>query len=234
TPRFDAYDNVYGRSRVESKIDNLVFGRDTDTGEAWQVMRLTLYQGNDVWNEFRTADDYEIELDLRPRAWWGFQIAGEHHSIGRDVDIDDPFYFEGALLEAYEDATGRPFDPEVAYRYNAQYGDYDRLLTYLYYNDLASESRLNGRIGFAYTATQGAVFNREILYGLGYRLGEKWALAFEHRYDLERSELYRQQYEVRRVFHCLESAFMVRERGSGWDFSIEVGVTALPGTKLKF
>ncbi|HNR31695.1 MAG TPA: LPS assembly protein LptD, partial [Candidatus Hydrogenedentes bacterium] len=43
TPRFDALDNAFGRSRIETKLDNVVFGRDAETGEVWQVGRLTLY-----------------------------------------------------------------------------------------------------------------------------------------------------------------------------------------------
>ena len=34
---------VYGHSRLESKIDSILFGRDANTGETWQVGRLTLY-----------------------------------------------------------------------------------------------------------------------------------------------------------------------------------------------
>jgi hypothetical protein len=234
SPRFDAYDNVYGRSRIESKLDNVLMGRDVESGEAWQVARLTLYHGNDFWNEFRTADDYEIEVDVRPRPWWGVQLAGEHHVITGEADIDNPYFVQRTILQGYELVTGEPFDPEVAYRYNAQYGDYDRLLAFFYYDNRPFDGRTHGRLGFAYTATQGNVFNREILYGLGYELSDRWSLAFEHSYDLERSDLYRQRYEVRRVMHCLEGALQIRERGSGWDFGVEVSVTGLPGTKLKF
>ncbi|HEO72461.1 MAG TPA: hypothetical protein ENN80_14470, partial [Candidatus Hydrogenedentes bacterium] len=85
-PRFDAADNVYGRSRIESKIDNIVFGRDADTDGYWQLARLTLYHGNDFWNQRRDANDVEIELDLRPRPWWGWQVIGERHEISNEHD----------------------------------------------------------------------------------------------------------------------------------------------------
>ena len=234
TPRFDAYDNVYGRSRIESKLDNIVYGRDAESGLAWQVVRLSLYQGTDLWNDVRKSDDYEIEMNLRPRPWWGFHMVGEHHTIEDDTGFDSPYYLEGRLLRAYERFAKQPYDTELTYLYNAAYGDYDRLLAYLLYERGPLNERLDGRIGYAYTATQDRVFNRELIYGLGYKLGEKWSMAFEHRYDLEGSGFHRQKYEVRRVFQCLEGAVMLSERSSGWDIRLELGVSALPGAKLKF
>jgi lipopolysaccharide assembly outer membrane protein LptD (OstA)/DNA-binding beta-propeller fold protein YncE len=236
TPRFDAYDNVYGRSRLESKIDNIVMGRDAETGEAWQVARLSLYYGDDFSNEIRDSRDYELELDLRPRPLWGVQTIAEHHSISdeTDIDLDRPFIVQRGLIELYERVTDEPFDPETADKYNTAYGDYDRLLAFFYYDDRNYGGNWNGRIGFAYTKTQDEVFNREILYGVGYKLGPKWSVAFEHRYDFERGELYRQRYEVRRVLQCLEGAIQVTERGSGWDLGVEFSLTGIPGTRLKF
>lgn len=234
TPRFDAYDNVYGRSRVESKVANVVYGRDAETQEVWQVARLSLYQGNDFWNEIRKTEDYEIEMDLRPRPWWGWQVAAERHRTSNDFDLDDPYPLQTTLLAGYERLFERPFNPARQFQYNAIYGDYDRLLTYLYYDDQPIDGRFNGRIGFAYTETQEQVFNREVLYGLGYQLGEKWSVAFEHRYDFERDNLYRQTYEVRRNLHCWDAALQFRERESGWDIGFEMSLTAFPGTKIKF
>jgi len=236
TPRFDAYDNVYGRTRIESKLDNIVMGRDAESGETWQVARLSLYQGTDLWNEIRKSSDYEIELDLRPRSWWGLQTIGEHHSTDDegDIDLDDPFIVQRGLIELYERVLDRPFDPETADKYNTRYGDYDRVLTFFYYDNRDFGGNINGRVGFAYTKTQDNVFNREVLYGLGYKLNEKWSVAFEHRYDLERGELYRQKYEVRRVMNCLEGALLINERESGWDFGVELSVTGIPGTRIRF
>jgi len=234
TPRFDAYDNVYGRSRLEGKLDNLLFGRDAESGEAWQVARLTLYHGGDFANEIRKSTDYELELDLRPRPWWGFQFIGENHSTSGEYNLDDPFLLQRRGLELYERFTGDPPDPEYLFLYNAQYGDYERALTMFYYDGVPLEKPVDGRLGFAYTRTMDKVYNREFLYGLGYRFSDKWSLAFEHRYDLERDELYRQEYEIRRRLHCWEGALMVRERSSGWDLGVEFSVTAIPGAKLKF
>ncbi|MBI5095063.1 MAG: hypothetical protein HZB26_21840, partial [Candidatus Hydrogenedentes bacterium] len=234
TPRFDALDNVYGRSRLESKIDNILFGRDEISGETWQVGRLTLYQGNDFWNEFRKSDDYTIEMDIRPRQYLGTQLAWEHHSIQRNFDIDDPFLLQQIFLEVYENVTGHSYDPEVEYRYNARYGDYNRFLSYVYYDDRPLGGKFNGRIGFAYTETQGKVFNREILYGMGYRLSDKWSASFEQRYDLERDKLTQQVYELRRDLHCWEASVQMRERESGWDVNIGLNIKAFPGSRVKF
>lgn len=235
TPRFDAYDDVYGRSRIETKIDNLLYGRDAVTKQVWQVARLTLYQGNDTWNEIRKAEDYEIEMDLRPRPWWGLQMVAERHIASDELADDAPYGNALRWLEFAEDVVGRPVDPDLLYRFNAQYGSFDRVLGYVYYDDTVfSGGRFNGRIGFAYTKTRNQVYNREILYGMGYRLSDEWSVAFEHRYDFERNDLYRQQYEVRRKWRCWETALTFRERRQGWDIGFEMSLAAFPGTRLKF
>ncbi len=233
TPRFDAYDNVYGRSRLETKIDNIFLGRDAETEEVWQVARLSLYQGNDFWNEFRKSDDYEMELDIRPRPWWGFQGALERHNIEHDYDLDRPFFLERLGLELYDDLFDKPLN-EALFQTNAQYSDYNRVLSFLYYDGTPLGHNYNGRIGFAYTATDDEVFNREILYGAGYKFNELWAVAFEHRYDLERDELTRQTYEIRRALHCWEMALKFRDRESGWDVGVEFNIRAFPGSKVRF
>jgi len=234
TPRFDAYDLAHGRSRIETKLDNVVFGRDADTEEVWQVARLSLFQGNDFWNEIRKAEDYEVELDLRPRPWWGWELAGEHHSIDDEFDLEDPFWLEGWLFELYERVVGKPYNDEAAYQYRTQYGSYDRVMTYLYYDDYALDGRFSARTGFAYTETLDRTYNRELLYGAGYQLGEKWGVAFEHRYDFERDELRHQKYELRRNLHCWEAALTFRDRPSGWDVGFQFNIVAFPGTKVEF
>lgn len=233
TPHFDALDTVWGRSRIETKIDNVVYGRDAETGQVWQVGRLTLYQGNDFWNETRKSDDYEVEIDVRPRPWWGLQLAGERHVINNDLNLDTPYFAQQAFYEWYDRAFGRPFDAKWMYDFNATYGDYSRVLTQLYYDDTAAGGRLNGRIGYAYTETQNRVFNKGILYGLGYKLGEKWGLGFEHIYDFEDDRLRQQTYELRRNLHCWEAAIRWRERESGTDINLEFSISAFPGSRLK-
>ncbi len=233
-PHYDALDTSFGRSRIETKIENVLYGRDAETGEVWQVGRLTLYQGNDFWNQYRKTDDYEIELDIRPRAWWGMQLVGERHVVTDDFDVDDPFAAQQAFFELYERIVGRPYDDDALFEYNALYGDYDRILAQLYYDDTVLGGRFNSRIGFAYTETNDRVFNREVLYGLGYQLGEKWGVGFEHRYDFETDELRAQTYELRRSLHCWEMAVRVRDRESGTDIDFEFNIKAFPGSKLKF
>lgn len=233
TPRFDALDNSFGRSRIESKIDNIVFGRDAETGEVWQVGRLTLYQGNDFWNEIRKSDDYEIEIDLRPRPWWGMQLVGERHVVNDDLSIQDPFFLQQINLRAYEAIFGQPYDAEAIYLYDAAFNDYNRILAQFYYDETLTGGPLQARVGFAYTETGDRVFNREILYGAGYKFSDKWGLAFEHRYDFEDSELRSQTYEVRRIWSCWESALRVRDRESGTDIDLEFSIKAFPGSRVK-
>jgi len=234
TPRFDAYDDAYGRGRIETKLDNIIYGRDAETDEVWQVARLTLYQGNDFWNEISESKDYEAEIDVRPRGWWGWLMAAEHHGVDNEIQLDDPYFVQRSVLRFADDVLGiRPSD-DLIYRYDPRYGSYDRLLTYVYYDGSALDKNLNAHMGFAYTETQGRVYNREVLYGLGYKLGEKWGVAFEHRYDFERNELSQQKYEIRRNLHCWEAALLFQERNEGWDIGVSFNIVAFPGTKLKF
>jgi len=234
TPRFDAYDDAFGRSRIETKLDNIVFGRDAESQQVWQVARLTLYQGNDFWNEISESEDYEAEFDVRPRAWWGWLMAAERHEIDDELQFDDPYFFQRSALRFADNVLGiRPSD-DLIYKYNPRYGSYDRLLTYVYYDGSPLNRRYNAHLGYAYTETQDRVYNREVLYGLGYKLGEKWGVAFEHRYDFERDELSQQKYEIRRNLHCWEAALLFKERNEGWDVGISFNIVAFPGTKLKF
>jgi hypothetical protein len=234
TPRFDAYDSAYGRSRLESKWENIVLGQDEESGETWQMARVALYYGTDFWNELRKSDDYEVEIDFRPVRFWGLQLIGESHNIRGDTNIDSPFYWERRMLELSDRVFDTEANPDTIYRYNAQYGDYDRVLAMLYYDNTLFEGDWNARLGFSYARTDAETFNREVLYGLGYRINDKWSVSFEHRYDLEEDDLARQEYEIRRVLNCVEAALRASERSSGWDLSFELSVTALPGTRLRF
>ena len=225
-PRFDSLDNVFGRSRIETKLSNILYGRDADTSEVWQVGRLTLYTGTDLWNETNKSQDYEIEVDVRPRPWGGFQLVAERH------DIDSNFGDEGGFWNRrdYQDAYNEIFDLyDRQFGYNDTFYDYDRVLAQLYYD----ERPWSGRVGYAYTKTQDQVFNREILYGLGYEFSDKWGVGFEHRYDMEDGNLRSQSYEVRRSLHCWETAIRVRDRESGFDIDLEFNIKAFPGSRLK-
>lgn len=232
-PRFDALDNVYGRSRLETKLTNVVYGRDAETNDVWQAARLTLYQGNDFWNETRRADDYEAELDLRPRPWWGMQLAGERHDTRRPESLLEENHLENRFYKAYERATGKVLNDRAA-DLNLRYADYTRLLTQLYYDNTVVGGRFNTRVGFAYSDTDGNIYNRDVLYGLGYRLSETWGVSFEHIYDLNEDEMRSQTYEIRRSFKCWETALRFRDRQSGFDVNMEISLTAFPDTAIGF
>lgn len=233
SPRFDALDNINGHSRIETKLDNVFYGRDANTKEVWQVGRLTLYQGNDFYNELRAAEDYEIEIDLRPRPWWGFQLVGERHVISDDFDLDDPFAIQQLVLETLDRTFGIPID-QTDLNFNARFGDYNRVLSQLYFDQTQRGGKFSGRVGYAYTATESRVFNREILYGLGYRINENWALGFEHRYDFAEDKLRSQTYEIRRRLHEWEMALQFRERESGFDINAAFTLVAFPGSRIEF
>ena len=233
-PYFDTLDNVYGRSRIETKINNVLYGRDAESNEVWQVGRLTLYQGNDFWNEVRKADDYELELDVRPRPWWGAQMVAERHRISNHMSLlEDPTFYRRWFYNAYERIAGRPFN-ERAEEYYSAYADFSRVLTQLYYDNTMIGGKISGRIGFAYTETGGQVFNRELLYGVGYRISDTWGVGLEHIYNLKDGYMRSQTYEVRRRFQCWETALRVRDRESGLDVNVEFSLVAFPGSTIKF
>jgi YVTN family beta-propeller protein len=233
TPHFDALDSVFGRSRIETKIDNIIFGRDSESGEVWQVGRLSLFQGNDFWNETRKADDYEVEIDIRPRPWWGWQLAGERHQTEDDFKVDTLDDFGQRIRLWYEEQFNEPLGSESVLDYSGAYGDYDRILTQLYYDKTLYGGNVNGRVGFAYTGTDEKRFNREVLYGAGYRW-EKWGLGFEHRYDFESDELRSQTYELRRSLHCWDMSLRFRDRETGFDVDVAFNISAFPGSRLQF
>jgi hypothetical protein len=78
-PRFDDIDNRPARDRVESKFDNILLGRNAANGETWRVAKLAVYHGNDLSNEVSKGTDYEIDMEIRPRPWWGFRAFAERH-----------------------------------------------------------------------------------------------------------------------------------------------------------
>lgn len=225
-PHFDVLDTVVGRSRVESKISNILYGRDEVTSEVWQVGRLTLYQGNDLWNETKKSSDYELEMDLRPRPWWGTQFVAERHDLSQDFDLDPRLRVQDALTEVYEALTPRRNRNPAPDTFD----DYSRVLAQVYYD----QAPFDARIGFSYTETESRVFNREVLYGAGYDFSEKWGIGFEHRYDFEDGSLRSQSYEIRRSLHCWETSIRFRDRESGFDIDVEFNIKAFPGTRLKF
>ena len=234
TPFFDALDSVYGRSRVESKISNLLYGRDAESGEVWQVGRLSLYQGNDLWNEERQTDDYEVELDVRPRSWWGFQIVGEKHvAENPDSLLDEEKPFRRLFQNAYESVTGSPLR-EGVYDSNYEYADYQRLLSQVYYDGTARGGRFSARVGYSHTETEGDVYNKDVLYGLGYKLDENWSVGFEHIFDVKEGDLRSQTYEIRRRLHCMEAALQFRDRESGFDVNFDLGLAAFSKPPINF
>ncbi len=202
TPRFDDLDDRPGRSRIESSLDNILLGRNAETDITWPVARLSLYQGYDLSNEVAESKDYEVQMEVRPRPWWGMQTVGEIHEV------------EANALTPPEDL--------------------DRLLSYLFFDNRFGKNTMNARVGFALVESNDNVFNREVLYGFGYKLTKNWSFAAEHRYDLERRELTRQAYEVRRRLHKWEMAFRIRDRESGVDIGFEINLTDFPGAKLGF
>ncbi|MGI6138408.1 MAG: LPS-assembly protein LptD [Candidatus Hydrogenedentales bacterium] len=234
TPFYDSYDNVYGRSRIETKINNVIYGRDAETNDVWQVARLTLYQGNDFWNEVRKADDYEFEVDIRPRSWWGFQLIGEKHNVrGFIVPDDAPPLYKRWFYQGYERLFDRSFNHEAEYC-KAMNADFSRLLTQVYYDKTPLGGKVSGRLGFAYTDTRGEIYNQEILYGMGYKLSDTWAIGFEHIYNIKDNYMRNQTYEIRHAFDCLETALRFRDRESGFDVNVEVSLVAFPGNTIRF
>ncbi len=195
-PRFDALDDRPGRVRVESTLDNILLGRNSANKKVWPVARLTFYQGYDLENEAIRANDYEIDLEVRPRPAWGVRTVAEIHDVSS--------------------SSALPGD------------DFNRLITYGFYDNKLGKNTLNGRVGFAYTESGPGVLNQEILYGVGYKIAKKWSAAFEQRYDFERQEFTRQTYSLLRKLHDWEIGFTLRDRQDSVDFGIQINLVDFP------
>lgn len=231
--RFDALDNVLERTRIESKLDSILYGRDAETDQVWQVLRLTFYQGNDLTNEVSRSQDYEVELDFRPRPTWGLFVSGERRISSEDDDFSDIPVADlrafGAPRSGFAGYVGRGSDID----FRTLSGDYSRFFTQLYVNNLGKHDALDGRLGFSFTQSQQEVIERDFIYGLDYNLGRKWGIGFEHRYDFTDGGLRTQRYEIRRSWHDWNTAFRIRERESGLDFGIEIQLKTTPGWRPK-
>ena len=227
--RFDALDNVLERTRVESKLDSILYGRDAETEQVWQVLRMTLYQGNDITNEVSRSQDYEIEMDFRPRPSWGLFISGERRISSEDDDFSDIPVADlrafGAPRSGFAGYVGRGSDID----FRTLSGDYSRVFTQLYVNNLGQHDAIDGRLGFSFTQSQQEVIERDFIYGFDYSLGRKWGIGFEHRYDFTDSGLRSQTYEIRRSWHDWNTAFRIRDRESGLDFGFEIQLKTTPG-----
>jgi lipopolysaccharide assembly outer membrane protein LptD (OstA) len=232
-PQYDPLDSIFGRSRIETKLSNVLYGRDAETGEVWQVGRLTFYQGNDLRNERSKTEDYEVELDVRPRPWWGLQVVGERQKTSDEDQSLSRYSIARNFPRFYQEVVGEAFGFDDAQDYSGRFGDYNRMLAQLYYDGEPRGEKVSGRVGFAYTKTQDEVFNREALYGLGYKFSDKWGFGFEHTYDFEERDLRSQTYELRRSLHCWETAIRFRDRESGFDINLEFNIKAFPGSRLK-
>ncbi len=233
---FDPLDTVTGQTRIETKLDNVFYGKDAETQEVWQIARLTFYQGNDFWNEYHKSDDYEIEVDIRPRRWYGLQLTAEKH-------VSEEIKWYQQIREANKLSISDWMDNWLNEKGGKNYyleradlisGDYTRVLGMLYFDNTLVGGKANGRVGIMLAETEYEVTNRDILYGLGYRLNEKWSVAFEHIYDLENDNLRRQTYEIRRNLHCWDIGLRWTERERGTDISIEFSLSAFPGTRIRF
>lgn len=232
-PQYDPLDSIFGRSRIETKLANVFYGRDAETGQVWQVGRVTLYQGNDLQNETRTTEDYEIEIDVRPRPWWGVQVVGERQ-VTANEDASLNRYSVARNFPGVYNAINEFLGRGNLGDFSSSFGDYNRILSQVYYDGAPRGGRLSGRLGFAYTETRDQVFNREMLYGMGYKLSDKWGFGFEHIYDFEGGDLRSQSYELRRSLHCWETAIRFRDRESGFDINFEFNIKAFPGSRIKF
>lgn len=200
-PHFDAIDDQPTRERIESKIENIILGRNTTDDQTWRVARLAFYQGYDLSNDAQEATDYEIDLEIRPRPWWGLRAVGESHELNQVAGI-----------------SGK---------------DLDSLLSYLFYDDGKFENSKNAQLGYTVTRVDGEKINREILYGVGYKFSPQWSVSVAHRYDLDRKELSRQTYEVRRRLHKWNVGVRVRDRELGTDYSIVFGLIDIAGTEIR-
>lgn len=201
-PRFDSIDIRPSRERIESKIDNLILGRNSENGQVWRVAKLTLYQGNDISNETGEATDYEVDMEIRLRPWWGIRTFAEQHRVDEAIGV-----------------SGH---------------DFDRVLSYIFYDDNNFENSFNARLGYALTDAGDITVNREILYGIGYKLSKKWSFSADHTYDLDDSEIRRQSYQINRRLHKWSMGLRIRDRPRGTDVNVVMSLIGFSGTRVSF
>jgi lipopolysaccharide assembly outer membrane protein LptD (OstA) len=201
-PQYDALDQRPGRVRVETTLDNILLGKNAANNMVWPVGRLTFYTGTDLENEAIKANDYEIDLEIRPRPSWGMRTVAEIHDVSQSDDLPGE--------------------------------DFNRVITYGFYDNRLQDNSLNARAGFAFTESGPDVLNEEILYGLGYKFAKNWSFAFDHRYDFNRNEFTRQTYTLRRKLHDWEIALLVRDRQDSLDIGFSINLVDFPeiGTGL--
>jgi hypothetical protein len=182
-------------------------------------------------------DNFVLARDAESEDVWA--VARMAVYFGKD------FWNESDDTTDYEiDASIRP-RPQwgirtIAERHdvNVEAGDpgdeLSRVLAFAFYENDNIKNPWNGRFGFAYTDVGSTTINRELLYGAGYRINDKWAVSADHRYDLEMNEISRQSYQIRRRLHRWEMGIRIRERDSGLDLSLEFSLIDFAGAKIRF
>jgi len=111
--------------------------------------------------------------------------------------------------------------------------DYERITSYLFYDNRNYDNTWNARLGYALTEIDDVNVDRNILYGAGYKLNEAWTVSADHEYSLELDELLRQRYELRRRLHMWEMAIVFRNRPSGSDINVVFSLVGIRGTDIK-
>lgn len=112
--------------------------------------------------------------------------------------------------------------------------DFNRAMAFVFYDNKFSKNTFNTRVGFARTDSGSTINKEEVIYGFGYKLTNKLSFGMQQRYDLNRNELSRQTYEIRRKMHKWEFKLAIRDRESGVDFGFQINLTDFPGTKFGF
>lgn len=200
------------------QLDGLDFrpGRERVEGKIENVLLAKHAETGDVWQLAHLAlyagTDFESE-------------------IGTSDDIEMEFSFRpvpkwGLFASAeHHDAEAGGGVPG---------GEFNRALGYIFYDNAYQSNTFNARLGYSYSDLDDPLEQRELLYGAGIRLGKKWSFGFEHRLELENSEITRETYEIRRLLHEWEVAVRVRDREEGIDASVQITLIDFPTASLNF
>jgi hypothetical protein len=115
-----------------------------------------------------------------------------------------------------------------------EHQQFDRIISYVFFNDNNFENSINARIGYALTELDDDTITREILYGVGYKFSKKWSMSADHTYDLEDGEIRRQAYNIHRRLHKWDAGLRLRDRPSGTDINVVLSLVGLKGAELNF
>jgi len=174
-----------------------------EDGMQRELARLTLYGGSDFTSQYRTTRDFESWLDVYVTEWMTFTSSGETHRGDRDFD-------RASVSLKFE----RPGDPN------------ERMFGIGYVHERVDMVTADDEI-------ETDTLNKDLKLQFATRLGEKYKIQVETRYDFEDSKLERYEFMIERDMHCFTGAVAYRKRRTSTEVYVVISLKAFPGSYIK-